>query len=226
MNTRCSDGGGSRAQILRAAAECFMERGFHAASIDDVALRMGATKGIVYHHYRSKMDLFFDVYRTGMDALIEAVGRARLRAASGLPAVSAMLHAHALTMFEYHAFEHVVAQGVQLHRFSAMTPAQRASFDALVACRDRLEQMYKDELVAARAGGGVADDLDVSVAAKTLLGGIQWSVIWWRPEADQGPGARERLAGQMVRTLVDGIAARPVAAGAAVRSGPAQAPAG
>ena len=40
----------ARREILDAAAECFMEQGFHATSIDAVARRMGATKGRVYHH--------------------------------------------------------------------------------------------------------------------------------------------------------------------------------
>lgn len=41
-------------EILHMAAECFMEQGFHATSIDDVARRLGATKGRIYHHYPSK----------------------------------------------------------------------------------------------------------------------------------------------------------------------------
>ena len=55
-----------KALVLQAAADCFMDAGFSATSIDDVAARLGATKGRVYHYYRSKADLFFDVHRTGM----------------------------------------------------------------------------------------------------------------------------------------------------------------
>ncbi|GAB7541527.1 TetR/AcrR family transcriptional regulator [Cupriavidus sp. 8B] len=198
----------SRMHLLRAAAECFMERGFHATSIDDVARRIRATKGLVYYHFLSKMDLFFEVYRVGMAALTEAVAAARKTEHAGLPAVTAMLEAHALTMFEYHAFEHVVAQGVQLHRFSAMTSVQRMTFDELVASRDRLEQMYRTEVAAAQADGSVSGDTEPSIAVKTILGGIQWSVIWWRPEADQGLEARLVLARQMVRTLIRGLEVR------------------
>ncbi|MGD9915173.1 MAG: TetR/AcrR family transcriptional regulator [Rhizobiaceae bacterium] len=48
----------SRADILRTAALCFMERGYYATSIDDVARKLGATKGRIYHHFPSKGDLF------------------------------------------------------------------------------------------------------------------------------------------------------------------------
>src|SRR3954471_12026127 len=60
-------------EILAKAAECFMEQGFHATTIDDVARRLGSTKGRIYHHYASKTDLFFDVHREGMDRLFRAI---------------------------------------------------------------------------------------------------------------------------------------------------------
>ncbi len=44
--------------ILETAAQCFMEQGFATTSIDDVARRMGSTKGRIYHYYSSKTDLF------------------------------------------------------------------------------------------------------------------------------------------------------------------------
>ena len=80
----------ARREILEAAAECFMEQGFHATSIDVVARRMGATKGRVYHHYQSKVDLFFDVHRLGMDLLFEAVAPALKTAGDPLQVLAAI----------------------------------------------------------------------------------------------------------------------------------------
>jgi AcrR family transcriptional regulator len=197
----------ARREILEAAAECFMEQGFHATSIDVVARRMGATKGRVYHHYQSKVDLFFDVHRLGMALLFDAVERARSASGDALRVLTAMMRAHALAMFEHHAFESVVVQGVQLHRFGALTPRQRKELDELIASRDRFENLFKAQAAAAREAGLLAD-LDLSVAVKTLLGGLQWSLIWYRPEVDDSQANRERLADAMVETLVRGLATR------------------
>ncbi|MFQ6686908.1 TetR/AcrR family transcriptional regulator, partial [Bordetella pertussis] len=68
-----ANGGESRDEILRAAAELFMEFGYAATSIDAVAQRLGSTKGRIYHHYRSKADLFFDVQVTAMNRLTAQV---------------------------------------------------------------------------------------------------------------------------------------------------------
>jgi AcrR family transcriptional regulator len=197
----------ARREILQAAAECFMEQGFHATSIDVVARRMQATKGRVYHHYPSKIDLFFDVHRLGMELLFEAVEPARQAPGDPLQVLAAMMKAHALALFEHHAFESVVVQGVQLHRFGAMTPRQRKELDALIASRDKFEGLFRQQATAARKARKLAD-LDVSIAVKTLLGGLQWSLIWYRPEIDDSLTRRERLADEMVRTLLTGLASR------------------
>jgi AcrR family transcriptional regulator len=197
----------ARREILEAAAACFMEQGFHATSIDVVARRMGATKGRVYHHYRSKVDLFFDVHRVGMELLFDAVLPATRSDGDPLQVLAAMMKAHALALFEHHAFESVVVQGVQLHRFGALTPAQRSELDAQIALRDRFEQLFKRQATAAR-NAGLLGDLDLSIAVKTLLGGLQWSLIWYRPAIDDRPATRERLAEAMVNTLLQGLAAR------------------
>ncbi|WP_420994174.1 TetR/AcrR family transcriptional regulator [Cupriavidus sp. 30B13] len=199
----------SKQEILIQAAECFMEQGFHATSIDDVARRLGATKGRIYHHYASKIDLFFDVHREGMQLLFAAVEPARNIAGDGITVLTAMLRAHAMAVLEHHTFESVVAQGVQMHRFGATTPAQRQVLDDLIASRDRFERLFKDQAAVARQDGSLAAGIDVSIAVKTMLGGIQWSLIWYRPSAGSDERARTRLADEMVRTLVDGARARP-----------------
>lgn len=190
------------------AAECFMEQGFHATSIDDVARRLGATKGRVYHHYPSKIELFFDVHRAGMELLFTAVEPASQVEGDGITVLKAMLEAHANAVLEHHTFESVVAQGVQMHRFGATTPTQREILDELIGSRDRFEGMFKKAAMAARKDGTLAN-VDISIAVKTLLGGIQWSLIWYRPEHGAGPKARRHLVEQMVKTLVDGVRARP-----------------
>ena len=68
----------SRDEILRAAADVFMEFGFAATTIDAIAERLGATKGRVYHHYKSKAELFFAVQLAAMERLkreIEPIAR-------------------------------------------------------------------------------------------------------------------------------------------------------
>lgn len=51
----------TREALIRAAGEVFSLRGFHGASLDEVADHAGYTKGAVYAHFNSKDDLYLAV---------------------------------------------------------------------------------------------------------------------------------------------------------------------
>lgn len=52
-----------RGQILRSARSVFIEKGFVAARVEDVAKRAGLSKGAVYFYFSSKRDLFLSLVR-------------------------------------------------------------------------------------------------------------------------------------------------------------------
>jgi AcrR family transcriptional regulator len=47
-----------RAQLLAAALEIFVQQGYHAASMDDIAEHAGISKPVLYQHFPSKLDLY------------------------------------------------------------------------------------------------------------------------------------------------------------------------
>ena len=67
----------TREYLLQAAAEVFAERGFHAATLDEVAAVAGFTKGAVYSNFKNKEDLFLalleEAYAREMTALKETM---------------------------------------------------------------------------------------------------------------------------------------------------------
>src|SRR2546423_13056345 len=58
MNTRAEKNAATTAALLGAAAETFAERGFAAATMDEIAERVGLSKGALYYRYKTKEDLF------------------------------------------------------------------------------------------------------------------------------------------------------------------------
>jgi AcrR family transcriptional regulator len=63
----------TRQELVSAAEACFVSRGFHASSVDEVAERAGYTKGAVYSNFASKEDLFFAVYERRVEQLLTEV---------------------------------------------------------------------------------------------------------------------------------------------------------
>jgi AcrR family transcriptional regulator len=58
-----------RERILAAAAEAFAERGYHAASVGQVAEAAGITKPVVYDHFPSKHELFVELMESAREEL-------------------------------------------------------------------------------------------------------------------------------------------------------------
>lgn len=191
-------------EILDCAAQCFMETGFQGTSIDDVARRLGATKGRIYYYYPSKANLFFDVHREGMHRLMQAVGAVMLPGRDAAQTLQAMIGAHALTMMRNIAYEAVVVQGVHMHRLGATTPEQRRILDELMAIRRRFEQLFVDVVRQGQADGSLTVR-DVSLCVKSILGAVNWMAIWYRPRPDETPDQQERMAQDIADQQVRGL---------------------
>ncbi|MEX2194569.1 MAG: TetR/AcrR family transcriptional regulator [Thermoleophilaceae bacterium] len=64
--TRASATAGRRDAILRAALQCFTERGYGATTMAQVGRRSGASIGSMYHHFGGKEQLAAALYVEGM----------------------------------------------------------------------------------------------------------------------------------------------------------------
>ena len=63
----------SRERLLEAAAKVFAERGYQAASVDEVATEAGLSKGAVYWNFDSKDDLFLALLDERIDRRMEEI---------------------------------------------------------------------------------------------------------------------------------------------------------
>jgi AcrR family transcriptional regulator len=66
----------TRDTLIDAAAELFARRGFHAASLDDIAAAAGFTKGAIYSNFGSKEDLLLAVVEQRGDQMLSAMWEA------------------------------------------------------------------------------------------------------------------------------------------------------
>lgn len=64
---RVVEPGETRSRIVAAAVALFAEQGFDATSVNEVVGRAGVAKGALYHHFGSKDDLLYEVYRELVD---------------------------------------------------------------------------------------------------------------------------------------------------------------
>lgn len=65
-----------RGQLLAAASEVFVDRGYHAAGMDEIADRAGVSKPVLYQHFSSKVELYLAVLQKHVDNLVSGVRQA------------------------------------------------------------------------------------------------------------------------------------------------------
>jgi AcrR family transcriptional regulator len=197
----------SRADILEAAAHCFMERGYAATSIDDVARRLGATKGRIYHHYSSKSDLFADVFRSGMEMNYQAIEPFRRSAEKAVERWRKMAFVHVVQMITTRQFQRVVWEGVEMHLRGATTPEQRTVFAELLDSRSRYGDIFRDLLAQARADGDMAFE-NLGIANQLVFITLNSPIFWYSPRAGETERDRQEIARQIVSFAMHGLDAR------------------
>jgi len=79
-----------RAQILEAAFECFATRGYHTATMDDLARASGLSKGSLYWHFSSKEEVFLALFDQWVEPIFESWSRLESEDRSALDLVRAL----------------------------------------------------------------------------------------------------------------------------------------
>ncbi|MEV0613073.1 helix-turn-helix domain-containing protein [Nonomuraea sp. NPDC050404] len=72
--------GDTRSRIIETARELFTAQTYRAASMRDIAARVGITKPSLYHHFRSKGELLASLVGPPIEELEAAIGAASARA--------------------------------------------------------------------------------------------------------------------------------------------------
>lgn len=196
----------AKARILDAAAEAFMVRGFANTTIDDIADELGATKGLIYYHFRSKFDIFLAVYEDGMRRVRERVEPYVGAPGTGRERLVAMSIAHLENLMTELGYHHVVHQGVRYQGSTALKVRQRDDLTALNELRRAYERMFRGVISEGIADGSLRS-VDETLAARTLLSNLNGVDIWYRTMDEQTDEDIHTLASQVVDILIGGMAA-------------------
>jgi len=80
---------GARERVVAAAHELFLEREYDDVSIEQILARSGVSRGALYHHFPTKLDLFRAVYEASEREVLERVAAEALTATDPFEALLA-----------------------------------------------------------------------------------------------------------------------------------------
>jgi AcrR family transcriptional regulator len=169
--------------ILREAAQLFGEKGYENTSMRDIAAAYGILPGSLYHHFRSKDELFVAVYAAGIDEIIDAVEKATRDEPDPWRRLEAACEAHLTTLLDRTGHAAVV--------IASWPSTSKTMHEELVRQRDRYERIFRRLADAAP----LPSDVDRTVFRLGLLGALNWALTWYRP----GGSTPAALARKLVR---------------------------
>lgn len=190
--------------ILDAAASVFMRLGFAGTSLDEISDNYGATKGIIYYHFRNKTTLFFAVQRRAMEMTRAAIEPVALGKGTARERLHGMAFHHALLIMERLDYLRVAAQGVDFLLSSRTTADERAEIASITELRARNEQFYVD-VVTQGIEAGEFRRCRPNIAVKAMLGSLNWTSRWYHPRAGETRADREALAEEIAQYAVHGF---------------------
>lgn len=189
-------------ELIAAALDVFVEKGFAAARLDDVAARAGVSKGTVYLYFKSKEALFKAVVEAGMTPAIEAAEA--LAAESGQPA-AALLRRFIEGWWQ-------MVGSTPLGSLPKLLVAESHNFPELAQwfheAMVRRAQKAMARIVAAGVARGEFRDVDPELAARIFFSPMFSYLVWQRAFGTElcGLPPAERFFDEVLRLLIHGLA--------------------
>jgi AcrR family transcriptional regulator len=182
-----------RIDICLTAARIFIERGYDATSVNDVASALGMTKAGLYHYISSKESLLYEIVNYSMDALeAEVIAPVRgLRDPEERLGQILLRHALLATCHDGHVTQ-------LTDELQALPPALRKKIE-----RRKREyfDLVRNTLLELKSAGRLRD-VDPTVATFSTLGMIIWLPQWFKPRARL---SSEEVAGEVTRLALGGL---------------------
>lgn len=201
---RRAGNGARRREILDVAAEIFFEKGYDAASIQDIADGVGLLKSSLYHYIRTKEDLLFAIIEEVQTSGMVVLERWRRADGDALGRLRGFVRDYAVFTID----ERIKAS-VFDREFRSLTGERRA---VLVAERDLYDRFLRELLRQAQREGTVPDGLDPVVVGNVVFQMVNSTWHWY------SPGGR-RTPAEIADTIADLVVAGAAGFGAAALGG-------
>lgn len=195
--------GSTRSRITAAAVELWFERGYHGASLRDIARVVGVQMSTLYHYHPSKQSLLVELMSTTMDELVDKVTAAVADATTTQARLEAVVRAHVL----YHA-ERSKEMFIADSELRSLEPLGR---ELVISKRDTYGKVFA-QLYETGCQQGDFVVRDVSVTSSAIFGMISSVSLWYRPNGRLTLDAvADCIADLVIRGIGSAPAGRPVA---------------
>jgi TetR/AcrR family transcriptional regulator len=181
-----------RVEILKSAAAAFRRRGYHGASMGEIARALRMTKGSLYYYFENKEEILFFCHDYSLDILLEVLER--VEDAGGTPPQKLR---SLIESFVHHILDDLRGTAMTLDFQALSAPLLRR----VIAKRDRFDRGIRRLLQEGMDAGAIAPG-DPKLLTFAILGAVNWIPRWFDP---RGPATSEEIGRVFAEYLVAGL---------------------
>ena len=181
-----------RVEILKSAAAAFRRRGYHGASMGEIAQALRMTKGSLYYYFKNKEEILFFCHDYSLDILLEVLEK--VEAAGGAPPRKLR---SLIESFVHHILDDLRGTAMTLDFQALSAPLLRR----VIAKRDRFDRGIRRLLQDGMDAGAFAPG-DPKLLTFAILGAVNWIPRWFNP---QGPASSQEIADRFANFLIAGL---------------------
>jgi len=184
----------TKKEILNAAAEIFRIKGYHATSMSDIAEAVNLQKASLYHHVSSKQDILLELLDQALELLTsEIIDIAQDEKMPPNKKLRQMIYAYLNALIN-----HADLSSVLIMEHRSLDPERHARH---VPNRDCFESLWR-EVIKEGMQMGVFCCVDTDLAARNLLGAMNWIITWYNPK---GTLSVNDIADQTASLFLNGL---------------------
>lgn len=184
-----------RDELLQIATRLFMEKGYQATSMQDIAKEMGIQKPSLYHYITSKDDILREIVDITMNKLIESIEAIVFSEGNPVEKLERIIDSHLKLICENLEFFTVSLREIN--------PVNAKGFwSHVVFLRDKYESYVRSILALGKKEGYFKEDIDEKLAGFALLGSVNWVIRWYSPQGERTP---KEIAHQWKRLFLKGL---------------------
>lgn len=187
-----------REVLLREAAALINKRGFHATSLEDIAVSLGVTKTALYYYFPNKQKLLSACMDRVMTVAFDAIDEAKARGRSGREKLMLALQLYLEQLIGGESCCVIVSEE------SSMLPEDRVAHQKQ---RDKYETLIRN-LVKEGIKDGSIVPCDPKLVTFTLLGAVHWVPKWFSHDGDWSSA---QLSHAMTELFERALSAKPAA---------------
>jgi len=181
-----------RIEILKSAAAAFRRRGYHGASVDEIASALEMTKGNLYYYFKNKEEILFACHEYSLDKLLALMADVQADTASP----EAKLRRLVL------AFVHLILD--DLHGTALTLDPEALSpplFKRVIAKRDQFDHGIR-AIIQQGIDQGAFRPGDPKILEFAMMGALNWIAKWFDPA---GPMTSDHIGVAFADYLVGGL---------------------